>query len=102
MAPSTVVVLLILAAIVLAPLVRECRDLRRSFGLSRIAAFATTGLVLPAFGMATVTALPLAAHPAAQWVAIVAMTLVVYSAATRAIVASASRPAIAPSRSTRG
>jgi hypothetical protein len=97
-----VVVLLILAAIVLTPLVREWRDLRRSFGLSRITAFATTGLVVPAFGMATVTALPLAAHPAAQWVGTVVMTLVVYSAATRAIVASASRPAIAPSRSTRG
>jgi hypothetical protein len=102
MAPSTVVVLLILSAIVLTPLVREWRDLRRSFGLSRITAFATTGLVVPAFGMATVTALPLAAHPAAQWVATVVMTLVVYSAATRAIVASASSPAIAPSRSTRG
>jgi small-conductance mechanosensitive channel len=102
MAPSTVVVLLILAAIVLTPLVREWRDLRRSFGLSPIAAFATTGLVLPAFGMAMVTTLPLAAHPAAQWVTTVAMTLVVYSAAIRAIAASASRPEIAPSRSTRG
>jgi hypothetical protein len=102
MAPSTMVVLLILAAIVLAPLAREWRDLRRSFGLSRTAAFAATGLVLPAFGMSTVMALPLAAHPAGQWLATVAMTLVVYSAATRAIVASTSRPVIAPSRSTRG
>jgi hypothetical protein len=102
MAPSTVVVVLILAALVLAPLVREYGDLRRSFGLSRIASFATTGLVLPAFGVAAVMALPLTAHPKAQWVATVAMTLLVYSAATRAIVASASRPEMTPSRSTRG
>jgi uncharacterized membrane-anchored protein len=96
------VVITLLAGIIFVPLVREYRDLRRSFGLSRVAAFATTGLVLPAFGMATVMALPLATHPAAQWVANVAMTLVVYSAATRAIIASASRPETAPSRNTIG
>ncbi|HEY3070802.1 MAG TPA: hypothetical protein VGJ34_10850 [Gaiellaceae bacterium] len=92
----------LLAGIVVLPLAREYCDLRRSFDLSRVAAFATTALVLPAFGAAIVLALPLAAHPAAQWVAIVGTTLLVYSAATRAIVASASRAETAPSRSTRG
>jgi hypothetical protein len=92
----------VLAAIVMLPLAREYGDLRRSFGLSRTAAFATTMLVLPAFGAAIVLALPLAAHPAAQWVAIVATTLLVYSAATRAIVSSASGAETAPSRTTRG
>jgi uncharacterized membrane-anchored protein len=91
-----------LAAIVVLPLARECTDLRRTFGLSRVAALATTSLVLPAFGAAIVLALPLAAYPAAQWVAIVGTTLVVYSATTRAIVASASRVETAPSRTTRG
>jgi uncharacterized membrane-anchored protein len=96
------ILIVALAGIVVLPLAREYSDLRRSFGLSRVAAFATTGLVFPAFGAAVILALPLAAHPAAQWLAIVGTTLVVYSAATRAIVASASRVETAPSRSTRG
>jgi ABC-type dipeptide/oligopeptide/nickel transport system permease subunit len=95
-------VLALLAAIVLVPLGREYADLRRSFGLGRIGAFATTALVLPSLGVAIVLALPLNAHPVAQWVAIVVTTFAVYSLATRAIVASASSADTAPSRSTRG
>lgn len=95
-------VLTVLAAIVLVPLGREYADLRRSFGLGRVGAFATTALVLPAFAVAVVMTQPLIAHPPAQWCAIVLATFAIYSLATRAIVASASSAETAPSRNTRG
>jgi hypothetical protein len=101
MGPSMLVVAL-LAGIILVPLVSEYGDLRRSFGLSRVAAFATTSLVVPAFVVGLTLALPLQSRPALQWVATVAGTLAVYSLATRAIAASASAAGTAPSRSTRG
>jgi hypothetical protein len=94
--------LAVLAAIVLVPLGREYADLRRSFGLSKVGAFATTALVLPAFAVATVMAQPLATHPSAQWCVIVLGTFSIYSLATRAIVASVSSAETAPSRNTRG
>lgn len=97
-----VFVLLPLAAIVIWPLWREWSDLRRSFGLSRLGALAVTSLVLPSFVVATVLSLPLAAHPAAQWLTIVGTTLVLYSFAARATAASAASAETAPSRSTRG
>jgi hypothetical protein len=96
------VVLALLAGVILLPLAREYVDLRRTFGLSRLGAFATTALVAPAFAVATMLALPLGAHPVAQWVTVVASTLVIYSLAARAIAASASAAGTAPSRSTRG
>jgi hypothetical protein len=98
MVPSAMIVLSMLAAVVLAPLARECVDLRRSFGLSRLAAVATTALVLPAFAVGLTLSLPLQAWPTLQWLATVSSTLVVYSLATSAIAASASRAATAPSR----
>jgi hypothetical protein len=101
MGPSMLVVAL-LAGIILVPLVSEYGDLRRSFGLSRVAAFATTSLVVPAFVVGLTLALPLQSRPALQWVATVVGTLAVYSLATRAIAASASAAGTAPSRSTRG
>jgi hypothetical protein len=101
MGPSMLVVAL-LAGIILVPLVSEYGDLRRSFGLSRVAAFATTSLVVPAFVLGLTLALPLQSRPALQWVATVVGTLAVYSLATRAIAASASAAGTAPSRSTRG
>ena len=101
MGPSMLVVAL-LAGIILVPLVSEYGDLRRSFGLSRVAAFATTSLVLPAFAVGLTLALPLQSRPALQWVATVVGTLAVYSLATRAIAASASAAGTAPSRSMRG
>ena len=101
MGPSMLVVAL-LAGIILVPLVSEYGDLRRSFGLSRMAAFATTSLVVPAFVVGLTLALPLQSRPALQWVATVVGTLAVYSLATRAIAASASAAGTAPSRSTRG
>jgi uncharacterized membrane-anchored protein len=100
MAPS-MVVLTLLAGIILVPLASEYGNLRRSFALSRIGALSTTALVLPAFGMATVFALPLSAHPVAQWLATVTTTVVVYSLAARAITSSVSAAGTAPSRSTR-
>jgi cobalamin biosynthesis protein CobD/CbiB len=102
MGPSIMVVLALLTGIVLVPLAREYRDLRRSFGLTRVGAFATTLLVVPAFGVAVVLALPFEAHPVAQWLTTVVTTLVAYSLATRAIAASASSAEPAPSRITRG
>jgi len=93
-----VIVLVLICVLVLAPLAREYADLRRTFGLSRIGAFATTSLVLPAFAMATVLTLPLSPHPVAQWSATVTATVVFYSLAARATAASASRAATAPSR----
>jgi hypothetical protein len=101
MGPSMLVVAL-LAGIILIPLLSEYGDLRRSFGLSRVAAFATTSLVVPAFAVGLTLALPLQSRPALQWVATVAGTLAVYSLAARAIAASASAAGTAPSRSTRG
>jgi uncharacterized membrane-anchored protein len=95
-------VLAFLAAVVLVPLGREYADLRRSYALSRLGALATTALVLPAFGVSLILALPLADFPVAQWLATVATTFLVYSFATRAIVASAAVAGTAPSRSTRG
>jgi hypothetical protein len=95
-------VVALLAGIILVPLVSEYGDLRRSFGLSRVAALATTSLVVPAFVVGLTLALPLQSRPALQWVATVVGTLAVYSLATRAIAASASAAGTAPSRSTRG
>jgi uncharacterized membrane-anchored protein len=91
-----------LAAVVLVPLGREYADLRRSYALSRLGALATTALVLPAFAVSLVLALPLADFPVAQWLATVATTFLVYSFSTRAIVASAAAAETAPSRNTRG
>ena len=91
-----------LAAVVLVPLGREYADLRRSYALSRLGALATTALVLPAFAVSLALALPLANFPVAQWLGTVATTFLVYSFATRAIVASAAAAGTAPSRSTRG
>jgi uncharacterized membrane-anchored protein len=99
MEPVTLAVIGVLfAAVVVAPLAREYADLRNTFGLSRTAAFGTTVLVVPAFAVGSTLALPLADRPAAQWLVAVAATLVLYSLATRAIVARASAAETAPSR----
>ena len=77
--------LLAIGAVVLLPLAREYADFRRSWGLGRAAALATTGLVVPAFAVSFALSLPLASKPALQWAAIVGATLVVYSLAVRAV-----------------
>jgi hypothetical protein len=93
------VVLLALGVLVLVPLAREFAELRRS-GLGRIAALGVTSLVAPAFAVGFVLSLPLASRPALQWTVLVAGTLVAYSLAVRAILASASSAGTAPSRRT--
>lgn len=77
--------LLAIGAVVLVPLAREYADFRRSWGLGRAGALATTALVLPAFAVSFALSLPLASRPALQWAAIVGATLVVYSLAVRAV-----------------
>jgi hypothetical protein len=88
-----------LAAVVLLPLAREYADFRMA-GLARTAAMSTTLLLLPALAVGLAVALPLAARPAAQWALTVVVTVALYSAATRAILARASSAATAPSRRT--
>jgi hypothetical protein len=92
-------VLATLAAVVLVPLAREYADFRAA-GLTRSGAVSTTLLLLPALAVGLALALPLAATPAAQWALIVVVTIALYSAATRAILARASSAATAPSRRT--
>jgi hypothetical protein len=92
-------VLATLAAVVLVPLAREYVDFRAA-GLARSAALSTTLLLLPALAIGLALALPLAATPAAQWALIVIVTVALYSAATRAILARASSALTAPSRRT--
>jgi hypothetical protein len=88
------------AAVVVVPLALEYADLRRSLGLSRTAALGTTALVFPALVAGSTLAQPLADRPSLQWVTAVAATFVLYSLATRAIVARASAAETAPARST--
>ena len=88
-----------LAAVVLVPLAREYTDLRAA-GLARVSALGSISLLLPALAVGLALTLPLAARPAAQWGATVIVTVGLYSAATRAILARASSAATAPSRRT--
>jgi hypothetical protein len=85
--------LLAIGAVVLVPLAREYADFRRSWGLGRLGALATTSLVLPAFAVSFALSLPLAPRPALQWAATVGVTLIVYSLAVRAV-----ENAVAPAR----
>jgi hypothetical protein len=77
--------LVALGAVVLLPLAREYVDFRRSWGLGRAGALATTGLVLPAFGAGFALSLPLGSRPGLQWAATVAATVLLYSVAVRAV-----------------
>ena len=88
-----------LAAVVLVPLAREYADLRGE-GLTRASALGVVSLVIPALGVGLALTLPLAARPAAQWAVTVIVTVALYSAATRPILARASSAATAPSRRT--
>jgi hypothetical protein len=88
-----------LAAVVLVPLAREYADLR-SAGLARATALGVVSLVVPALGVGLALTLPLAARPTAQWAVAVIVTVALYSAATRPILARASSTATAPSRRT--
>jgi hypothetical protein len=87
--------LLALGAAVLLPLAREYVDLRRSWGLGRAGALATTALVLPALAAGFALSLPLASRPELQWGVTVVATLAIYSLAVRAV-ATAVEPAREP------
>jgi hypothetical protein len=88
-----------LAAVVLVPLAREYADFRRA-GLARAGALGVVSLIVPALGVGLALTLPLAGRPTAQWAVTVIVTVVLYSAATRPILARASSAATAPSRRT--
>jgi uncharacterized membrane-anchored protein len=88
-----------LAAVVLVPLAREYADLRAA-GLARVSALGVVSLVIPALGVGLALTLPLAGRPEAQWAVTVILTVALYSAATRPILARASSAATAPSRRT--
>src|SRR3712207_86665 len=95
---ANLLVVAAIGAVVLVPLAREYADFRASWGLGRLAALATTLLVLPALSLAIVLTLPLASSPALQWTATVIVTLGLYSLGTAAI-SAAREPARAPRRS---
>lgn len=88
-----------LGAVVLVPLAREYADLR-TVGLARVSALGVIALLFPAFAVSLTLALPFADRPALQWAVTVIVTVALYSAATRAILARASSAATAPSRRT--
>jgi uncharacterized membrane-anchored protein len=88
-----------LGAVVLVPLAREYADLR-AVGLARVSALGTISLLFPALGVGLALTLPFAARPGVQWALTVMVTVALYSAATRAILARASSAATAPSRRT--
>jgi hypothetical protein len=88
-----------LGAIVLVPLAREYADLR-AVGLARVSAVGTLSLLLPSLAVGLALTLPLATRPGLQWAVTVIVTVALYSAATRAILARASSAATAPSRRT--
>ena len=88
-----------LGAIVLVPLAREYVDLRAD-GIARAGALGTLALLFPALAVGLALTLPFASKPELQWGLTVMVTVVLYSVATRAILARASSAATAPSRRT--
>jgi hypothetical protein len=101
-ASEDVIGLAVITGVVLVPLAWEYADLRRVHAFSRGAALSVTTLVFPALGIGIAAALPLAPYPTMQWATTIVVTVLLYSAATRAILASVSALDTAPSRSTRG
>ena len=77
--------ILVVAAIVVVPLVREYADFRRAWGLGRLSALGVTGLVVPAIAIGLAVALPFSQWPFVQWGVTVAAALAAYSLAVRAV-----------------
>ena len=90
--------LALVAAVVLVPLAREYADFRTTCGLSRVAALATTLLVLPALGVGLAVGARFGASFEIQWAATVAVALAVYSLAAAAV-RNVLAPAPSPRRS---
>jgi len=80
-----IVGILVVAAIVVVPLVREYADFRRAWGLGRLSALGVTGLVVPAIAIGLAVALPFSHWPFVQWGVTVAAALAAYSLAVRAV-----------------
>lgn len=77
--------MLVVVGLVLVPLAREYADFRSSWGLGRAASLGVTALVVPAIGIGIVAAAPLDARPWLQWGVTVAVALLAYSLAVRAV-----------------
>jgi hypothetical protein len=90
---ANLILLVVVGAVVVAPLAREYADFRQAWGFGRLAALATTLLVLPSLGVGLALSLPLADRPALQWTAAVLVALVVYSLAASRVRATAERVA---------
>ena len=95
------VALVLIGAVVFVPLGREYADFRRSWGLTRRSAAATTLLFLPALAFGLAASARLADSFGAQWATAVVVALVAYSAATAAVrvLTAALEPACSPRRS---
>ena len=87
------IALAVVGALVLAPLAREYADLRQAWGFGRLAALATTLLVLPSLGVGLALSLPLADRPSMQWTVAVVVAIAVYSLAAAGVRATAERSA---------
>jgi hypothetical protein len=87
------ILLAVVGTVVVAPLAREYADLRHARGFGRLAALATTLLVLPSLGVGLTLSLPLAARPTLQWTTAVVLAMVVYSLAVAGARATAERQA---------
>jgi hypothetical protein len=87
------ILIAVVGIVVVAPLAREYADLRQAWGFGRLAALATTLLVLPSLGVGLVLSLPLADRPTLQWTTAVGAAVVFYSLAAAGIRATAERPA---------
>ncbi len=85
--------LAVVGTVVVAPLAREYVDLRHAWGFGRLAALATTLLVLPSLGVGLTLSLPLAARPTLQWTTAVVLAMVIYSLAAAGARATAERQA---------
>ena len=91
MEDANLILLALVGTVVVAPLAREYADLRQAWGLGRLAALATTLLVLPSLGIGLALSLPLAERPTLQWTAVVVVAIVVYSLAAAGVRATAER-----------
>ena len=90
---ETALPLAIVALAVLVPLGREYADLRREWGIGRLAALGTAFSLFPALGLGLAVSQPLAAQPVAQWAVTVVVTLLAYALAVAVL-----RPRLTPVR----
>ena len=92
MEDANLLLLAVVVTVVVAPLAREYADLRRAWGFGRLAALATTLLVLPSLGVGLALSLPLAERPTLQWTVAVVVAIAIDSLAVAGVRATAERP----------